>query len=204
MERVPSAHFSGRLTDAFDYARALHTKQVRKGTTVPYIGHLLAVTALVIEQGGDEDQAMAALLHDAIEDQGRGGRTRDEIESKFGKRVARIVEGCTDAHEPKPPWRERKEEYLAHLASAPTGVRRVAAADKLHNTRAILADYRRLGELLWTRFNAKRDDQLWYYRSIVTALRRGEGAGAISDLIDELDEVVQALEAEVSRTKRTV
>jgi len=205
MEPVPSAYFSRRLSDAFDYARALHENQPRKGTTVPYIGHLLAVTALVIEHGGDEDQAMAALLHDAIEDQGRGGRTRDEIEAKFGQRVVRIVEGWTDADTtPKPPWRARKEAYLAHLGDAPIEVRRVAAADKLDNARAILADYRRLGELLWKRFNATRDDQLWYYRSIVTALRRGEGAGAITDLVDELDEVVQALEAEVSGPKGTV
>ena len=205
MEPVPSAYFTDRLSDAFDYARALHANQPRKGTTVPYIGHLLAVTALVIEHGGDEDQAMAALLHDAIEDQGRGGRTRDEIEAKFGQRVVRIVEGCTDADTtPKPPWRARKEAYLAHLGDAPIEVRRVAAADKLDNARAILADYRRLGELLWKRFNAERDDQLWYYRSIVTALRSGEGAGAITDLVDELDEVVQALEAEVGGPKGTV
>ncbi len=205
MEPVPSAYFSRRLSDAFDYARALHANQPRKGTTVPYIGHLLAVTALVIEHGGDEDQAMAALLHDAIEDQPRNGRTREEIEKKFGERVLQIVLGCTDADtEPKPPWRERKEAYVAHLATAPLEVRRVAAADKLHNARAILADYRRLGELLWKRFNATRDDQLWYYRSIVTALRRGGGAGAITDLVDELDEVVQAVEAEVGGAKRTV
>ena len=125
----------------------LHANQVRKGTTVPYTAHLLGVAALVIDHGGDEDQAMAALLHDAIEDQGRGGRTRAEIEAKFGARVARIVEGCTDADTiPKPPWRERKEAYLAHLGHAPIEVRRVAAADKLHNARAILVDYRHIGK----------------------------------------------------------
>jgi (p)ppGpp synthase/HD superfamily hydrolase len=202
---VPSAFFTPRLAAALDYARGLHDYQVRKGTTIPYIAHLLAVTALVIEHGGDEHQAVAALLHDAIEDQPREGRTREEIEKKFGERVLQIVLGCTDADtKPKPPWRERKEAYVAHLATAPLEVRLVAAADKLHNARAILADYRRLGERLWNRFNAKRDDQLWYYRSIVTALRGGEGAGAISDLVNKLDEVVQALEAEVGGTKRTV
>jgi len=157
------------------------------------------VTALVIEHGGDEDQAMGALLHDAIEDQPRNGRTREEIEKKFGERVQQIVLGCTDADTtPKPPWRERKEAYLARLATAPLEVRRVAAADKLYNARAILADYRRLGEWLWKRFNAKRDDQLWYYRSIVTVLRGGDGAGAgaMTGLVDDLDEVVQALEGE--------
>ena len=197
MQPVPSAYFTDRLTDAFDYARALHANQPRKGTTVPYIGHLLAVTALVIEHGGDEDQAMAALLHDAIEDQGRGGRTRDEIEAKFGQRVVRIVEGCTDADTtPKPPWRARKEAYLAHLGDAPIEVRRVAAADKLHNARAILADYRLLGERLWPRFNAGRDEQLWYYRNLVTALRSADATGESASLVDQLDDVVTALEEE--------
>ena len=197
MEPVPSAFLTARLTDAFDYTRALHANQVRKGTTVPYIAHLLGVAALVIDHGGDEDQAMAALLHDAIEDQGRGGRTRAEIEAKFGVRVARIVEGCTDADKiPKPPWRERKEAYLAHLGHAPIEVRRVAAADKLHNARAILVDYRHMGERLWARFNAGRDEQLWYYRNLVTALRSADVTGESASLVDQLDDVVTALEEE--------
>ena len=121
---IPYAYFLSRLVAALDYARELHRYQVRKGTTIPYLAHLLAVAALVIEHGGDEDQAVAALLHDAIEDQGRNGRTRAEIEQKFGDRVLRIVLGCTDADiVPKPPWRERKEAYLAHLATAPIEVR---------------------------------------------------------------------------------
>ena len=194
---IPAAYFSSRLVAALDYARQLHRNQVRKGTTIPYLAHLLGVTALVIEHGGDEDQAVAALLHDTIEDQGRNGRTRAEIEQKFGDRVLLIVLGCTDADtDPKPPWRERKEAYLVHLATAPIEVRRVAAADKLHNARAILVDYRRLGGLLWKRFNATRDEQLWYYRGIVTVLRGDNGAGAITNLVDELDEVVRALEGE--------
>ena len=197
MQPVPSAYFTARLTDAFDYARALHANQVRKGTTVPYIAHLLGVAALVIDHGGDEDQAMAALLHDATEDQGRGGRTRAEIEAKFGARVARIVEGCTDADTiPKPPWRERKEAYLAHLGHAPIEVRRVAAADKLHNARAILVDYRHMGERLWARFNAGRDEQLWYYRNLVTVLRSADATGESAGLVDQLDDVVTALEEE--------
>jgi (p)ppGpp synthase/HD superfamily hydrolase len=200
---VPSAYFTRHLAAALNYAVGVHGKQVRKETTIPYISHLLAVTALVIEHGGDEDQAVAALLHDAIEDQPRNGRTREDIGKMFGERVLEIVLGCTDAQtEPKPPWRERKEAYLAHLATASLEVRRVAAADKLHNARAILADYRRLGGLLWKRFNATADDQVWYYRSIVIALRSGEGSGAIRGLVDELDEVVQALEAEVGYVRR--
>jgi (p)ppGpp synthase/HD superfamily hydrolase len=161
----------------------------------------LAVTALVIEHGGDEDQAVAALLHDAIEDQ---GRTRAGIEVEFGNRVAQIVAGCTDADTvPKPPWRERKEAYLAHLATASAEVRCVSAADKLHNARAILADYRRLGERLWERFNASAEEQLWYYRGLVTALREGKAGRETADLVDELDEVVGALEAEVRRRRTT-
>lgn len=194
---IPAAYFTSRLSAAFDYARDLHRNQVRKATTNPYIAHLLAVTALVIEHEGDEDQAVAALLHDAIEDHPRGGRTREEIGRMFGDRVLQIVLGCTDADtDPKPEWRPRKEAYLAHLATARIEVRRVAAADKLHNARAILTDYRRLGESFWQRFNAKRDDQLWYYRGVVTALRGGNGPGAITNLVDELDEVVRATEAE--------
>jgi (p)ppGpp synthase/HD superfamily hydrolase len=201
---IPSAFFTSRLTAAFDYARTLHASQVRKGTTIPYLAHLLAVTALVIEHGGDEDQAMAALLHDAIEDQGRDGRTRSEIEAKFGDRVARIVTGCTDADTvPKPPWRERKQAYLAQLAGAPVEVRRASAADKLHNARAILADYRLLGEHLRQRFNATREEQLWYYRSLVTAFRQANAEGELAGLVDELDEVVRELEREVQGRRTT-
>jgi len=190
---------SSRLSEAFEYARGLHARQVRKGTTIPYLAHLLAVASLVIESGGNEDEAIAALLHDAIEDQGHDGRTRSEIARKFGDNVLRIVEACTDADEvPKPPWRPRKEAYLAHLKTAPTAVRRVVAADKLHNARAILADYWRLGSGVWSRFNASRQDQLWYYRGCVTALREADGRQETSSLVDELDAVVTTIEVTVS------
>ncbi len=190
---------SRRISEAFEYARALHAGQVRKGTTIPYLAHLLAVASSVVESGGSEDEAIAALLHDAIEDQGHDGRTRDEIARKFGDGVLRIVEACTDTDEvPKPPWRQRKEAYLAHLKSAPTAVCRVVAADKLNNARAILADYRRLGDGLWSRFNAPRHDQLWYYRGCVTALRQADSGREIASLIDELDGVVTTIEETAS------
>jgi (p)ppGpp synthase/HD superfamily hydrolase len=158
-----------RFHAAFDYAATLHHSQLRKGTDVPYLAHLMGVCALVLEDGGDEDQAIAALLHDAVEDQG-GQPVLDEIRARFGDRVAEIVLGCTDAlpapGEPKAPWRPRKEAYLAHLRAAGPEVRRVSLADKLHNARAILQDFRTHGDALWTRFTADFDGQRWYYRQL--------------------------------------
>lgn len=192
--------FTHRVTDAFDYARTLHADQVRKGTSIPYLSHLMAVAAIVMESGGDEDQVIAALLHDAVEDRGRDGRTKAEIAERWGERVVGIVLACTDAETvPKPPWRERKERYLAHLTSAPVEVRRVVAADKLHNAQAILNDYRQLGHQLWSRFNATAAEILWYYRSVVTRLREAETAGELRDLIARLQSVVETLDREVVR-----
>ncbi|WP_119313948.1 HD domain-containing protein, partial [Calidithermus terrae] len=147
---------SERFKDALGLAFELHMGQRRKGTDVPYLAHLLAVSAIVLEHGGGEDEAIAALLHDAAEDQG-GRETLERIRRRFGERVAAVVEGCTDAwEEPKPPWRGRKEAYLAHLPGADAATRLVSCADKLHNARAVLADYRRLGEGLWARFQGGR------------------------------------------------
>jgi GTP pyrophosphokinase len=181
---------SARFEEALIFAARLHAGQVRKGTSVPYISHLLGVASLVLEQDGDEDEAIAALLHDAAEDQG-GKATLDEIRRRFGDRVAEIVEGCTDAFTtPKPPWRERKEAYLAHLPQASAAVRLVSAADKLHNARTILADYRQLGEALWDRFNGGKEGTLWYYRALVETF---QASGSFS-LVEELDRVVAELE----------
>ncbi len=181
---------TSRFEEALTFATQLHAKQLRKGTTIPYVAHLLAVTALVLENGGDEDEAIAALLHDAIEDQG-GAATREAIRRRFGNRVVAIVDGCTDADvTPKPPWRARKEAYIAHLRKAPASVRLVSTADKLHNARAVLGDYRVMGETLWRRFHGGRTGTLWYYRAVVTALREG----GTSPLIEELDRVVTELE----------
>jgi (p)ppGpp synthase/HD superfamily hydrolase len=184
-----------RFAEAFAYAARLHAQQVRKGTTVPYLSHLMSVAALVLEDGGDEDEAIAGLLHDAVEDQG-GKPTLVEIERLFGARVARIVLGCTDSDVvPKPPWRERKERYVAHLAHAEPDVRRVSSADKLHNARSILTDYRVVGDALWSRFTAGKDETLWYYRSLVSAFRAAGGGR----LVDELDLVVSELERRAAR-----
>ena len=147
---------SPRFEEALLFAVRLHADQVRKESGIPYSAHLLSVAALVLEYGGDEDMAIAALLHDAIEDQG-GAPTREAIRARFGDRVTAIVDGCTDAEiQPKPPWQARKEAYLAHLPTAPAEVRLVSAADKLHNARSVLADYRQVGRICGGAFGAAR------------------------------------------------
>jgi len=179
-----------RFEAALIYALRLHADQTRKGSATPYFAHLMSVAALVLEDGGDEDEAIAALLHDAIEDQG-GAEVRAEIRRRFGERVAAIVDGCTDAETiPKPPWRARKERYLASLADASPAVIRVEAADKLHNARSILRDYRRLGESLWSRFSGGREGTLWYYREMTRILQERTD----SPLVVALGEVVTTLE----------
>jgi GTP pyrophosphokinase len=181
---------STRFEEALVFATRLHREQVRKGTTIPYISHLLGVASIVLEHGGNEDEAIAALLHDAIEDQG-GASTREEIRRRFGHTVVAIVDDCTDADViPKPPWRMRKEAYIAHIAHATPSVRLVSAADKLHNARAILTDYRILGNALWRRFHGGKEGTLWYYRALVNAFR----ATGTTSLIEELDRVVSEIE----------
>jgi len=181
---------TNRFAEAFAYAATLHARQVRKGANIPYLSHLMSVAALVLEDGGDEDEAIAGLLHDAVEDQG-GKPTLEEIRRRFGEKVARIVDGCTDSDTvPKPPWRERKERYVAHVRHAAADVRRVSSADKLHNARSILANYRELGDELWSRFNGGKEGTLWYYRALVGAYR----ASGESSLVDELERVVVELE----------
>jgi (p)ppGpp synthase/HD superfamily hydrolase len=189
--------YGEKFERALPYAARLHRDQVRKGTSTPYITHLLAVASIVGENGGTEDEVVAALLHDAPEDQGGESRLR-EIRAQYGDGVAEIVDGCTDTYEtPKPPWRERKERYLTHLADASGSVRLVSSADKLHNARTVLSDYRLLGEDLWTRFNGKKVGTLWYYRAIVGTLQ-GDGP-----IVDELDRVVTELES-ISDTSNSV
>lgn len=180
-----------RFRDALDYALELHGDQQRKGSDTPYAAHLLAVASLVLEDGGDEEQAIAALLHDAPEDQG-GLETLSAIRSRFGDQVADIVHGCTDTYEnPKPPWRQRKETYLEHLGSASSEIRRVSLADKLHNARSILTDLLRSGEAVWERFNGGKDGTLWYYRSLLQVFR----SRSDSPLVTELGWVLQRIES---------
>ncbi len=188
------APLSARFEDALVYANRLHAAQRRKGSGAPYISHLLGVTAIVLEYGGGEDQAIAALLHDAVEDQG-GAPILAEIRARYGDDVAEIVDGCTDTDQtPKPPWRNRKELYVAHVRDAPERTRLVSAADKLYNTRAIVADHRRDGPLVWQRFSGTREDVKWYYRAVAEALREGSLGVALAALLDELDDVVVRLE----------
>lgn len=182
--------FTPRFEDALTLAHQLHATQTRKGTSMPYVGHLLAVTAIVIENGGTEDEAIAALLHDAVEDAG-GDPIRQIIRARFGEDVLAIVDGCTDTDQtPKPPWRKRKEAYIAHVRHASPSVRLVSMADKLHNARSILQDYRTCGAEVWRRFKGGQAGSLWYYRSLIAVFRE---AGS-SPLLDELDRVVTTLE----------
>jgi len=181
---------TSRFVKAFDLTNQLHAKQYRKDSNVPYVSHLLAVAALVLEDGGDEDQAIAALLHDAVEDQG-GFETLDIIEKQFGERVARIVKGCSDSFiTPKPSWIDRKQKYLTHLQDADQDILRVSLADKLHNARSILSDLRTQRDLVWERFNGGKDGTLWYYQSLLVIFRDR----SISPLVKELASVVLRIE----------
>jgi len=184
-----------RFDEALLYAHQLHATQTRKGTGTPYIAHLMSVAALVIEGDGDEDCAIAGLLHDAIEDQG-GQATADEIRRRFGERVAAIVYGCSDADTiPKPPWLARKEQYMAHLEGAPLDVLRVSVADKLHNSRDLLMDYRRLGDAQWSRFTGGKEGSLWYYRRLADIYRECVPQdSALWWQVEEIDRVVTELE----------
>ena len=179
-----------RFEEALVYAFRLHQDQVRKQSRTPYVAHLLSVAALVLEDGGDEDQAIAALLHDAVEDQG-GMATLEEIRLRFGENVTIIVDALTDAYTiPKPPWRPRKEAYIAHLHEASPEVRRVSLADKLHNARTILNSVQEEGENTWDRFRGGKEGTLWYYRSLVTVFR-----STGDDLLTaELERVVSEIE----------
>jgi (p)ppGpp synthase/HD superfamily hydrolase len=188
---------SPQFEKALIYATRIHGGKLRKKTRIPYIGHILGVTAIAMEYGANETEAIGALLHDAVEDCG-GARRLHDIECKFGRKVARIVEGCTDTDQiPKPPWRERKENYIAHLNRASASTRLVSAADKLHNGRAILHNLRQEGDNLWSRFNGGKEGALWYYRSLVSTFRE-HGS---NELIEELDRVVTEIEKLASENR---
>jgi hypothetical protein len=185
--------FGDRFVRALVFAAQTHRDQCRKGSGVPYIGHLLGVCSLVSEDGGDEDDAIAALLHDAVEDQ--GGRVMlEEIRSQFGHAVADVVLACSDTtEEPKPPWRERKEAYLAHSEGQPPSVLRVSLADKLFNARAILRDFLDIGDEVWERFREGRDAQLWYYSELTAVFKREMPGRTVSELestVSELNRLV--------------
>ncbi len=206
MEASPKSVLPEPLLDdeflrAFAYALKKHRTQRRKGKSVPYIEHLMGVCSIVLHYGGGQDEAIAALLHDVVEDQG-GKPVLEEIRREFGERVAHIVDGCTDADSyPKPPWDERKKAYISHLPSADPGVRLVSAADKLHNARAILADYREVGDAVWDKFKKGRDGTLWYYRELVKAFRSAPRDLRVDHLVDELERVVRALHRKAGVTE---
>jgi (p)ppGpp synthase/HD superfamily hydrolase len=173
-----------RFDDALVFAAQKHRTQVRKGSEVPYVGHLLGVCSLVIEDGGSEDEAIAALLHDVVEDQG-GDTVLEEVRERFGDEVAGIVLACSDTTVvPKPPWRERKAAYVAHLYTAPPEVLRVSLADKLYNARAILRDLRTHGDDVWARFSAGRDEQLWYYGALAEAFVERRPGPMATELVE--------------------
>lgn len=177
-----------KFTEALTYAADTHQHQTRKGGDIPYLGHLLSVAALVIEAGGSEAQSIAALLHDAPEDQG-GVHTLHDIGARFGQDVQRIVAQCSDTFQtPKPPWRERKQRYIEHLLDADDDTILVSLADKVDNARAILRDFRDVGPVLWQRFSVTDpDDHLWYYRSLLDVYVRRADSWLVDDLRRTLD-----------------
>ncbi|UUO01309.1 HD domain-containing protein [Mycolicibacterium novocastrense] len=194
MSETTSPRLGPKFQEALGFAAELHRTQTRKASQVPYVGHLLSVAGLVIEADGTETEAIAALLHDAAEDQG-GDVTLTQIEERFGPEVAAIVGECSDTVlTPKPPWRERKQAYIEHLNTASDSTIRVSTADKLDNARAILRDLRRFGPKVWQRFNTDDPhEHLWYYRSLLEVYRRRSD----SWLVDELSHVVETLAEEI-------
>jgi (p)ppGpp synthase/HD superfamily hydrolase len=179
-----------RFLRAFQFAAEKHSGQTRKASTIPYITHLMGVASLVLEAGGDEELAIAALLHDVVEDRG-GAPMLKEVRRRFGRRVAEVVDGCTDAYEiPKPAWRERKENYIRRLKKEGADTRLVSAADKLNNIRSILSDYRIVGESVWSRFSGGRDGTLWYYRTLRAEFLRSR----VNRITRDFDIAVRELE----------
>lgn len=173
---VPAWIPSARFEEALLYAVRTHALQPRKGGTVPYLSHLFAVASLVLEDGGSENDTIAALLHDAAEDQGGEDRLRD-IEARFGAAVAEIVRGCSEPLTvPKLSWDERKTYYLDHLPGASDSVGRVALADKLHSARSLVRDLAKHGDELWNHFNATREQQAWFYRGLCDVFRGRDAA----------------------------
>jgi (p)ppGpp synthase/HD superfamily hydrolase len=201
-EQTSTPKLTGQFSKALVYAELKHHNQVRKGGDIPYIGHLLTVAGLVINDGGSEAQAIAALLHDTVEDQG-GPPTLEEIRANFGDDVARIVEQCSDTDEiPKPPWLERKRKYIDHLGEVGEDTLLVSVADKLDNARSMLRDYHTHGPALWGRFNRKNpQDHLWYYSELLKVYR---ARGVTSWMVDELGRVVDELKRLVEGGDRIV
>lgn len=189
---INSCKLTSRFIQALEFAFQLHIDQHRKGTDIPYFSHLMAVASLVCEDGGDEDQTIAAILHDTVEDHG-GYETLEKIHQLFGERVADIVAACTDSFTlPKPPWAQRKRDYLNHLKGASPEARRVSLADKLHNARSILRDLECMGNSVWSRFNGGKEGTLWYYRELADIFdeeQDGYMATALKRVVRQIEEI---------------
>jgi (p)ppGpp synthase/HD superfamily hydrolase len=183
--------YSPRLDDALAFAAAEFRGRRRKGTAIPYFSHLAQVMVTVAEWGGDEDQLIAALMHDWLED--IPGASEAALAQRYGARVARLVKALSDTTViPKPPWLERKQAYLAHLASAPAEVKLISAADKLHNARSVRRDLELVGESVWSRFSATREQTLWYYAAVLEALATGWEHRLVDELRREVEELHRA------------
>ena len=192
--KKPHVYLTDRFFTAMAYASDAHKEQVRKSTDIAYISHPFGVASLVIEAGGDEDQAIAGLLHDVAEDCG-GEQRLTEIAEKFGDRVAHIVRGCSDSlvveEDKKAPWRDRKEAHIEQLRSSNADVLLVTAADKTHNARAISTDIQSIGNKVWDRFNSDQEQILWYYNSVYKVLLDG---GVTSTLLNPLKTAIGIME----------
>lgn len=196
----PEIRTSPVLAEAFAYAERIHRGQIRKKTLTPALSHLMAVASLVLENGGDEEEAIAALLHDGPEDCA-GEQTLDEIRRLFGDRVAHIVAGCTDSMEkPKPPWKGRKSRYIAHLPQADESTLLVSLADKVHNVRSLVVEYRSVGERLWQRFSATREESLWYYESLLRVFEETQSS-RLSTLVQELAHALGELQRLITESR---
>jgi len=182
-------HLSDRFQTALDLALELHQDQERKGSREPYFAHLMSVSALVLENGGSENQAIAALLHDAVEDQG-GLPTLERIKREFGEEVSDIVDGCTDAYTHfESPWKERKLGYLENLKTAPNSILLVSLSDKVHNARSVLRDFQKEGDVIWERFKGGKSGTLWYYQSLANIFDKSP----YSFLKQELRQIVEEI-----------
>jgi (p)ppGpp synthase/HD superfamily hydrolase len=186
---------TSKFRKALLYASRLHGGKLRKKTKIPDIGHILGVTAIALEYGATETEAIGALLHDAAEDGGGMKRLRD-IRQKFGDAAAKIVDGCTDSYaEPKPSWIERKRDYVRHVGKASSSTQLVSASDKLQNVRSLLRNFREEGNQLWKRYDSGKQGALWYYRALTNAFR----AKRIKPLVKELDRVLKELERSANK-----
>ncbi len=184
--------------NAFQMACGLHGKDNRKGTNIPYMSHLMIVAGMVMENGDYEYEVNAALLHDAVEDKG-GKEILSEIREKFGKNTAKIVADCSDTFEdPKPPWEERKKKYIKELPNKQASSRLVSLADKIHNARAILKDYLEIGDKLWERFNASKEDTIWYYRTLLKCFQEIDEPNHRM-LVNELKGIINNLEGVMNK-----